>query len=197
MSKYGLYFGEFYPPTIAHTTLAHFMLKKLKLNKVLFIPIVDAFDKSVVSKLIWKATDSYHSRSMRLSTTYDDTKSLLWNIIEIKKNHNTGVKNPRKYVYLCGLSHSIKLVNDPDYNQIKNEVDIQVMCGHSNVFGGNYSTFLDPIYFNKRTHVVPDFKNEDAAILALLKSQNYDVPYLQQQLDPAVLREIKEKKYFV
>ena len=52
MSKIGFYGGSFNPPTKAHIELAKKVIKECSLDKVIFVPVGDLYEKEGMAKAI-------------------------------------------------------------------------------------------------------------------------------------------------
>ncbi|MCI8833219.1 MAG: nicotinate (nicotinamide) nucleotide adenylyltransferase [Clostridia bacterium] len=80
MSKIGLYGGSFNPPTKAHIELAKKVIKECNLDKVIFVPVGDLYQKEGMAKGI------HRYNMLKIASIRED--NLQVSDIEIRENKN-------------------------------------------------------------------------------------------------------------
>ena len=124
MEKIGFFGGCFNPPTNIHIKLANNLIKTKKLDKVIFIPVNDTYEKN---ELI-----SANHRLNMLKLAIKDYSNLEVDDIEIKENKKLFAVDAFKLIkekysknceifFIMGSDNFEKMSKWKEYNKIKNQ----------------------------------------------------------------------------
>lgn len=124
MEKIGFFGGCFNPPTKIHIELANNLIKNKKLNKVIFIPVNDAYEKN-------ELISASHRLNM-LKLAIKDNSNLEVDDIEIKENRklfavdafeliNQKYSERCEVYFIMGSDNFEKMSKWKDYNKIKDQ----------------------------------------------------------------------------
>ena len=151
MEKIGFFGGCFNPPTNIHIKLANNLIKTKKLDKVIFIPVNDTYEKN---ELI-----SANHRLNMLKLAIKDYSNLEVDDIEIKENKKLFAVDAFKLIkekysknceifFIMGSDNFEKMSKWKEYNKIKNGAIIEkkyqddiIVFIYNNKVVGIYKTY--------------------------------------------------------
>lgn len=115
MKKTGFFGGCFNPPTIAHLELAKLAIKNFKLDKVVFVPMNDFYEKD-------ELLPAYHRLNM-LELLTKDEKNLEITDFELKSNKKIYAIEAFEYIDKNFEGKKIFIMGSDNYIKMKNWKD--------------------------------------------------------------------------
>lgn len=136
MKKIGFFGGCFNPPTNVHIKIANTLIEERKLDKVVFVPVNDCYNKKDLEK-------AEHRLNM-LKLSIKDYSNLDVDDIELKENKNLCAFDAFKLItqnytykndifFIMGSDNFNKMPKWKNYNLIKNKYKYMIIERDSNI----------------------------------------------------------------
>lgn len=154
MGKYGFFGGSFNPVTKAHIELAKEVLSKYKLDKVIFVPMGDNYNKKGLInekhrynmlRIATKQCDKLEVSDMELNQNKSLTTLEAFKIIEEK------YPNVEKY-YIMGADNLNKMILSKDFKDLaknykyiiigRNSIDCEELIKNNEILSENLKHFI-------------------------------------------------------
>ena len=184
MEKIGFFGGCFNPPTKAHIGLAKLVLKELGLNKIIFIPMNDYYEKTELA--------SANHRFKMLELLTKDEANIEVDDFEIKLNKKIYEIDAFEYIDEKYIGEKFFIMGSDNYIKMKNWKESQKFEKYQYIILDR----LHNIEANKNIKIVSNnqFSNISSSNARKLISEGNDASdYLTQ----AVYRYIKENKLYI
>lgn len=197
MKKYGFFGGSFNPVTKAHIELAIEVLNKYKLDKVIFVPMGDNYNKKgLISekhrynmlKLATKEYDKLEVSDIELNKDKSLTTLEAFSMIEEK------YKNAEKY-YIMGADNLNKMIQSKDF-EILVENYKYIIIGRNSINCEEVIKKNETLKKHANNFIIMENKNHNETSSTLVRNSLKQNSTNEYEVDENVLHYIENNKLY-